>query len=112
MVFFAWGEIFSLFPATCTDLYGKKFATANYGMLYTSKGTAALLVPLANVLKILRGGDPQYHRRGHGASRVEAPSTQIRYAIARVELPLASSIQAGFARKRQSHVLTNRKSIN
>jgi OFA family oxalate/formate antiporter-like MFS transporter len=50
VVFFAWGEIYSLFPATCTDLYGRKFATTNYGMLYTAKGTAALLVPLANVL--------------------------------------------------------------
>jgi OFA family oxalate/formate antiporter-like MFS transporter len=50
VVFFAWGEIYSLFPATCTDVYGKKFATTNYGMLYTAKGTAALLVPLANVL--------------------------------------------------------------
>src|SRR5207247_8646241 len=50
VVFFAWGEIYSLFPATCTDLYGRKFATTNYGMLYTAKGTASLLVPLANVL--------------------------------------------------------------
>jgi OFA family oxalate/formate antiporter-like MFS transporter len=50
MVFFAWGEIYSLFPATCTDIYGRKFATTNYGLLYTAKGTAALLVPLANVL--------------------------------------------------------------
>ncbi len=50
LVFFAWGEIYSLFPATCADIYGRKFATANYGMLYTAKGTAALLVPLANVL--------------------------------------------------------------
>jgi MFS transporter, OFA family, oxalate/formate antiporter len=50
MVFFAWGEIYSLFPATCTDIYGRKFATTNYGLLYTAKGTAALLVPFANVL--------------------------------------------------------------
>jgi OFA family oxalate/formate antiporter-like MFS transporter len=50
IVFFAWGEIYSLFPATCTDIYGRKFATTNYGMLYTAKGTASLLVPLANVL--------------------------------------------------------------
>ena len=42
VVFFAWGEISSLFPATCTDTYGKKLlATTNYGMLYTA-GTAAL----------------------------------------------------------------------
>jgi len=55
VVFFAWGEIYSLFPATCTDLYGKKFATTNYGMLYTAKGTASLLVPLANVLTTATG---------------------------------------------------------
>ena len=42
VVFFAWGEIYSLFPATCTDIYGRKFATTNYGLLYTAKGTAAL----------------------------------------------------------------------
>jgi MFS transporter, OFA family, oxalate/formate antiporter len=50
LVFFAWGEIYALFPALCADLYGKKFATANYGLLYTAKGTAALVVPLANLL--------------------------------------------------------------
>ena len=55
MVFFAWGEIYSLFPATCTDIYGRKFATTNYGLLYTAKGTAALLVPLANVLTSATG---------------------------------------------------------
>src|SRR5260370_18248887 len=55
LVFFAWGEIFALFPATCTDIYGRKFATTNYGMLYTAKGTASLLVPLANVLTSATG---------------------------------------------------------
>ncbi|MBV8781337.1 MAG: oxalate/formate MFS antiporter [Phycisphaerae bacterium] len=55
VVFFAWGEIYSLFPATCTDLYGRKFATTNYGLLYTAKGTASLLVPLASVLTAATG---------------------------------------------------------
>jgi OFA family oxalate/formate antiporter-like MFS transporter len=55
VVFFAWGEIYSLFPATCTDLYGRTFATTNYGLLYTAKGTASLLVPLANVLTTATG---------------------------------------------------------
>jgi OFA family oxalate/formate antiporter-like MFS transporter len=55
LVFFAWGEIYSLFPATCTDIYGRKYATTNYGMLYTAKGTASLLVPLANVLTSATG---------------------------------------------------------
>ena len=55
VVFFAWGEIYSLFPATCTDIYGRTFATTNYGLLYTAKGTASLLVPLANVLQVATG---------------------------------------------------------
>ena len=50
MVFFAWGEIYSLFPATCADIYGKKYCTTIYGMLYTAKGAAALLVPLSSYL--------------------------------------------------------------
>jgi MFS transporter, OFA family, oxalate/formate antiporter len=50
LVFFAWGKIYALFPALCADLYGQKFATANYGLLYTAKGAAALVVPLANLL--------------------------------------------------------------
>ena len=56
LVYFAWGQIFALFPATCTDIYGKKFAATNYSMLYTAKGTAALLVPLGNVLTTATGG--------------------------------------------------------
>src|SRR6516165_5557981 len=55
IVFFAWGEIYSLFPSTCTDVYGVKYATTNAGLLYTAKGTAALLVPLANVLAAASG---------------------------------------------------------
>ena len=55
LVFFAWGEIYSLFPATCTDAYGTKYATTNAGLLYTAKGTASLLVPLGNVLATATG---------------------------------------------------------
>jgi OFA family oxalate/formate antiporter-like MFS transporter len=56
LVFFAWGEIYSLFPATVTDTYGAKYATTNTGLMYTAKGTASLLVPLANVLTTASGG--------------------------------------------------------
>ena len=55
MVFFAWGEIYSLFPATCADTYGSRFAATNAGLLYTAKGTASLLVPFTSVLAA-RGG--------------------------------------------------------
>ncbi|HET7363413.1 MAG TPA: oxalate/formate MFS antiporter [Burkholderiales bacterium] len=55
LVFFAWGEIYSLFPSTCTDTFGARYATTNAGLLYTAKGTASLLVPLANVLTSATG---------------------------------------------------------
>ena len=55
VVFFAWGEIYSLFPATCGDTFGRRFAATNYGLLYTAKGTAALLVPLGSLLREATG---------------------------------------------------------
>ncbi len=55
VVFFAWGEIYSLFPSTCADTFGSKYAAANAGMLYTAKGTASLLVPLSSVLATATG---------------------------------------------------------
>jgi OFA family oxalate/formate antiporter-like MFS transporter len=55
IVFFAWGEIYSLFPATCGDTYGPKFAATNAGLLYTAKGTAALLVPFTSVVTAITG---------------------------------------------------------
>jgi len=54
-IYFTWGEIYSLFPATCTDAFGPKYAATNAGLLYTAKGTAAILVPLANVLMVEAG---------------------------------------------------------
>ena len=41
LCFFAWGNIFSLFPSITADLYGTKWATTNYGIVYTAKGVAA-----------------------------------------------------------------------
>ncbi len=55
MVFFAWGEIYSLFPSTCGDSYGSKFAATNAGLLYTAKGTASLLVPFTSVITAATG---------------------------------------------------------
>ncbi len=50
VIFLCWGEIFSLFPAMCTDLFGPKYATTNLSTLYTSKGAAGFLVPLASLV--------------------------------------------------------------
>jgi MFS transporter, OFA family, oxalate/formate antiporter len=53
--FGVFGEIYSLFPATSGDTFGAKFATTNNGMLYTAKGTAALLVPIASIVSASYG---------------------------------------------------------
>jgi OFA family oxalate/formate antiporter-like MFS transporter len=55
LVYFTWGEIYSLFPATCTDTYGSKYAATNAGLLYTAKGTASFLVPAASALQAATG---------------------------------------------------------
>jgi MFS transporter, OFA family, oxalate/formate antiporter len=43
LVFFGWGEIFSLFPSTLTDSFGSKHATTNYGFLYMAQGIGSIL---------------------------------------------------------------------
>jgi OFA family oxalate/formate antiporter-like MFS transporter len=55
LVYFTWGEIYSLFPALCTDTYGPRFATTNAGFLYTAKGAASFLVPAASWLQSTTG---------------------------------------------------------
>jgi OFA family oxalate/formate antiporter-like MFS transporter len=50
LIFLFWGEIFAIFPAICGDTFGVRNATANNGLLYTAKGTSALVVPLANLM--------------------------------------------------------------
>ncbi|PHV07916.1 oxalate/formate MFS antiporter [Janthinobacterium sp. BJB412] len=55
LVFFGWGEIYSLFPSTCGDTFGSRYATTNAGLLYTAKGTAALLVPFSSLVTAATG---------------------------------------------------------
>jgi MFS transporter, OFA family, oxalate/formate antiporter len=52
LVFFGWGEIFSLFPSTLTDTFGPKFAATNYGFLYIAQGVGSIFGgPAAAFLK-------------------------------------------------------------
>jgi OFA family oxalate/formate antiporter-like MFS transporter len=56
LVFFGWGEIFSLFPSTLTDTFGPKFAATNYGFLYIAQGVGSILAgPAAAYLKQTTG---------------------------------------------------------
>jgi MFS transporter, OFA family, oxalate/formate antiporter len=56
LVFFGWGEIFSLFPATLTDTFGPKYAATNYGFLYIAQGVGSILGgPAAAYIKQMTG---------------------------------------------------------
>ena len=56
LVFFGWGEIFSLFPSTLTDTFGPQYAATNYGFLYIAQGVGSILGgPAAAYLKQATG---------------------------------------------------------
>jgi OFA family oxalate/formate antiporter-like MFS transporter len=55
LAFFGWGAVFSLFPAVCGDMFGRQYATTNYGLLYTAKGAATVLIDGANRLQAATG---------------------------------------------------------
>jgi MFS transporter, OFA family, oxalate/formate antiporter len=51
LTFFAWGDIYSLFPAAIADIFGNKHATTNYGIQYTAKGVGSIFAgPCAALL--------------------------------------------------------------
>jgi MFS transporter, OFA family, oxalate/formate antiporter len=56
LVFFGWGEIFSLFPSTLTDTFGSRHATTNYGFLYMAQGVGSILGgPVAAAMRVATG---------------------------------------------------------
>jgi len=50
MLFFAYGEMFSLYPASLADTYGRGNVTSIYGMMYTAKGVGSLLIPVTDII--------------------------------------------------------------
>ena len=56
LMFFAWGDIYSLFPAAIADIFGSKHATTNYGIQYTAKGVGSILAGPGAALLMTRAG--------------------------------------------------------
>jgi OFA family oxalate/formate antiporter-like MFS transporter len=56
LVYFTWGQIYSLFPATAGDYFGAKHATSNYAVLYTAKGVASIIGGWFGALLFERSG--------------------------------------------------------
>jgi OFA family oxalate/formate antiporter-like MFS transporter len=57
LVYFTWGEIYSLFPPTAADYFGTRYATSNYAVLYTAKGTASIIGGWVGALLFERFGN-------------------------------------------------------
>ena len=72
LVFFAWGEIYSLFPATTADTFGTRNAAGNAGLMYTAKGTASIFVPISSVIMAASGSWEAVFFIGCGMNAVAA----------------------------------------
>jgi OFA family oxalate/formate antiporter-like MFS transporter len=72
LVFLFWGDIFSLFAATVGDAFGRKYVTVNYGIMYTAKGVASLLVPVGNLLTHYTGSWHAVYAVGCGMNALAA----------------------------------------
>jgi MFS transporter, OFA family, oxalate/formate antiporter len=55
LVYIFWGDIYSIFPAMTSDEFGSKYATTNYGILYTGKGFASFFAPIAGAIAAKSG---------------------------------------------------------
>ncbi|MBB3222928.1 oxalate/formate MFS antiporter [Pseudoduganella umbonata] len=72
LVFFAWGEIYSLFPATTADTFGTRNAAGNAGLMYTAKGTASIFVPISSIITAMTGSWEAVFFVGCGMNAVAA----------------------------------------
>jgi MFS transporter, OFA family, oxalate/formate antiporter len=88
LFFGVFGEIYSLFPATCGDTFGAKYAATNAGMLYTAKGTASALVPLASLAAT-----------AYGWSAIFAIAVAFNICAALLALFALKPLRAGFLRR-------------
>jgi OFA family oxalate/formate antiporter-like MFS transporter len=43
LVYFTWGEVYSLFPSVCADFFGARHASSNYSFIYSAKGVASIV---------------------------------------------------------------------
>ena len=56
LVYFTWGQIYSLFPSTAGDYFGTRHATSNYAVLYTAKGVASIIGGWVGALSLEQSG--------------------------------------------------------
>lgn len=88
LVYFTWGQIFSLFPAIAGDYFGTRYATSNYAVLYTAKGVASIIGGWAGALLFERAGG--WTAAFYGSAAMAAVA-----AALAVALRMSSPLRAG-----------------
>ena len=89
LVYFTWGQIYSLFPATSGDYFGSRHATSNYAVLYTAKGVAAIIGPWVGALIAERSGSWALGFYGSAVMALIAAVMAMRLRTAAAELKAA-----------------------
>ncbi len=100
LIFFAWGEIYSLFPAACADAFGAKYAATHAGMLHTAKGAAALLMLCAG------GSMPpgvDWHAMIYCAAGLNAVASALALLLAQTDACAATRVRSRIIRHCLAH---------
>ena len=89
LVYFTWGEIYSLFPSTVADYFGTRHATSNYGVMYTAKGVASIIGGWFGALLFERFGSWSVGFYGSAVMALVAAALAIGLRMSRAPRPAA-----------------------
>jgi len=85
LVFFTWGEVYSIFPSVTADFFGAKNASSNYSFMYSTKGVASIVGGGIAALLFERSGS--WNAVFYGSAVLALGSAFIAYFLQRMPLP-------------------------
>ncbi len=97
MVYFTWGEIYSLFPSTCADYFGAGCVSSNYSFLYSSKGTASIVGGWVAATLFEKLGS--WNAVFYGSAVLALISAVIAFQLRKMPLPVKASQAKTLARE-------------
>jgi OFA family oxalate/formate antiporter-like MFS transporter len=97
LVYFTWGQIYALFPATSGDYFGSRHATSNYAVLYTAKGVAAIIGPWIGAMLFEQSGSWALGFYGSAVMALVAAgmAVRLRSSSAALKANLRAAVPAG-----------------
>ena len=85
LVFFTWGEVYSIFPSVTADFFGAKNASSNYSFMYSTKGVASIIGGGIAALLFERTGS--WNAVFYGSAVLALCSAFIAMALRKMPLP-------------------------